>query len=197
MKGMSKAEAEPSATESQDDEQKLMRSVLENDENVINDGKLVSQATHQGFSSFTPDMMFDQLTKDYSTAKNIYGEKLIRLLSGYEPSYIERNVKIPEFKKELQSRIEERMGQLKDRKVIDREGQITDLGFKLGSLILYTEELNKLIPEGFIGEKVHKKSFHYGEKDDVGRETVSAISPSAPLQKPQSEEATLHFVRMI
>jgi Mg-chelatase subunit ChlD len=151
----------------QSEEDKLMHSVLENDKNVIKNGKLISAAINQGFSSFTPDLMFDKLVKDYSIAENIYGEKLIRLLSGYEPSYIKKNIQIPEFQRELKQQIEKRIDELQDNKLISKDGAILNNGIKLASLILYTEELDNLIPRGILGEKTHKKDFIYGDKEDV------------------------------
>lgn len=149
------------------DDQGLMKSLVENDENVVRDGRLLAQATHQGFSSFVPDMLFDQLTKDYATSANLYGEKFLRLLSGYEPSYIERNIKIPEFRRELRSRMQDRVAELRDRGFLDRDGIVTNLGFKLGGLLLYVEELEKLMPSGMIGERSQKKLAHYGERYDT------------------------------
>ena len=55
-------------------------------------------------SAFTPDLMFEQLVQNYSLAKQIYGESIIRLISGYEPDYVKKNIGIPEFKKELKEK---------------------------------------------------------------------------------------------
>jgi len=85
--------------------ERLMHSVLENDREKIDKGKLISEAINLGFSSFNPDMIFEKLVKDYRTAKNIFGERIIRQLSGYSPSYVEKNIHIPEFRKELLKRI--------------------------------------------------------------------------------------------
>jgi Mg-chelatase subunit ChlD len=148
-------------------EDKLMQSVVENDEETVKDGRLVSEVLHQGFSSFNPDMMFEQITKDYATAENIYGEKLLRLVSGYDPSYIKRNIKIPEFKKELLEKITRQMESLKDKKIVLRDGTFTEEGFKLAGYVMYMDEIDRLHPEGFSGEKVHKKNSHYGEKEDA------------------------------
>ncbi|MBW2984621.1 VWA domain-containing protein [Candidatus Woesearchaeota archaeon] len=146
---------------------KLMHSVLENDKKTVKDGKLIREAINQGLSVFTPDMMMEQLVKNFSMAKNIYGETILRLLANYEPGYIEKNIKIPEFQKEIRKNIEENIDKLKDDKLIDSRGNILDKGVELASLILYTEELSSLMPKGILGEKVHKKAAHYGDKMDV------------------------------
>ena len=85
-------------------EDKLMHSVLENDKKVIDTGKLISDVINQGMSSFTPDLMFEQLVKNYTLAKQIYGESIIRLVSGYEPDYVKKNIGIPEFQRELKKK---------------------------------------------------------------------------------------------
>ena len=87
-------------------ENKLMHSVLENDKATIDKGKLISDSINQGFQSFTPDLLYQQLVKNYSMAKHIYGPSLLKLASGYNPDYIEKNINIPEFRKELKFRIE-------------------------------------------------------------------------------------------
>ena len=97
-------------------------------------------------------------------AKKIYGETLIRLVSGYNPSYIERNIKIPEFKKELKKKLDENIESLKEDKLLKRDYSISESGLKLASLIMYAEELDNIIPKGVFGEKVHKKSSHYGSR---------------------------------
>lgn len=149
------------------EEDKLMKSVLKNDRETIDDGKLIAEAVNQGLSSFTPDMAFENITKNFSIAKHIYGDSLIRLLAGYNPSYISRNLGIPEFRRELKQKIEENIEKLKDREVLNSDGSISDKGIALASLVMYTEELEHLMPKGILGQKVHKKASHYGDKENV------------------------------
>lgn len=148
------------------DEPKLMHSVLQNDKKTIEDGKTIKDALNEGMSSFTPDLMFEQLVKNYSMASKLYGPKLIRRLASYDPNYIERNIRFPEFQRELRRVIEKNVESLKDDGLIDRFGMITDAGISLASLILYTEELDKLIPEGLAGDRLHRQISHYGDKDE-------------------------------
>jgi len=149
------------------EENKLMNSVLTNDKETIDDGKLLKEALNQGVSSFTPDLMYEQLVHNYSITKKLLGPALIKRLTSYDPKYLERNVRIPEFHKILKEKLDENIAKLKDEGLVGKEGEITDKGVKLASLILYTEELDKMIPKGILGEKVHKKEFIYGEKGDV------------------------------
>ncbi len=150
----------------EDAEDKLMHSVLENDSEAVNDGKLLNEIMNQGMSTFIPDMMFEQMVKNYAMAEQIFGEKMIRLISGYDPNYIKRNIKIPEFARELKQKLAEGSKQLKKKGLLDKEGMISDFGIKLASLVLYTDELDKMISKGLFGEKIHKKSYVYGDKGD-------------------------------
>jgi len=148
------------------EEDKLMHSVLENDKETIDDGKLISDAINQGLGSFIPDMMYEQLVRNYKTAKQIYGETIIRELTGYDPDYVEKNINVPEFKKKIQENINKKVKDLKKKKLLDAEG-ITEKGLHLASLVMYVQELDNLIPKGFYGDKIHKKSFIYGERENI------------------------------
>src|SRR3989339_820802 len=105
LKEQSSAEELTGKLSKQDEENKLMNSVMENDEQTIDDGKTIKEALNQGIGSFTPDLMFEQLVKNFSIAKQIYGPSLIRQLTGYDENYLSRNIKIPEFQKELKRKI--------------------------------------------------------------------------------------------
>lgn len=148
-------------------DEKLMRSVLESDKQTIDKGKLIESALDRGINAFTPDLMFEQLVSDYKLAEQIYGERILRQLFGYEADYIERNLKIPEFKRLLRQKLEENLKRLSDERIIDNKFSITEKGIELASLVMYTEELDNIIPKGSFGERVHKKASHYGSKEDV------------------------------
>ena len=127
----------------------------------------MNESYNQGVSSFTPDLMFQNLTDNYANAEKIYGKKLIRLLAGYDPSYIKKNVRIPEFCKELKLAIESNIKNLKKEDLLDNDGGITSKGIYLASLVLYTEELDHLVPKGYLGKKEHKRKTQYGDKEDI------------------------------
>ena len=148
-------------------EDKLMHSVLQNDKETIEKGKIINDGINQGLNSLTPSLMFQQLVQNYSIAKQIYGDSLIRLLSGYNPDYVKRNINIPEFQKELRKRIERNIEKLKEENLLDREGTINEKGIELASLVAYFEELDNLIPSGILGEKIHKKASIYGGKENT------------------------------
>ena len=166
-KSLSETEELTGKLSKQDEEDKLMNSVMENDKKTIEEGKLIKDSINQGMSSFVPDMMFEQLCKNYSMAKQIYGESLLRLISGYNPDYIKRNIHIPEFQRELKKKIEEKVEELKEKGLVDKENKFSEDGIKLASLVLYSEELDNLVPKGLLGEKIQKKNSIYGDKRDV------------------------------
>lgn len=151
----------------QEVENKLMHSVLENDKETIEKGKLISDSINQGLSSFTPDLIYQQLVKNYSMAEHIFGPSLLKLATGYNPDYIKKNINIPEFQKELRFRIQENIERLKEDGLLGKNNEITDKGIELASLVMYFEELDKLVPKGILGEKTHKKASIYGAKEDV------------------------------
>jgi Mg-chelatase subunit ChlD len=146
-------------------EDKLMHTVLENDKETIENGKLLGESINQNISSFVPDLIFRNLVNDYKLAKQLYGEFIIRKLTGYDPSFVEKNIKIPEFKEEVRQNIEDNVKKLKQEELVNKDGEITDNGVKLSSIVLYTEELDKLQIKG-LGEKKEKKRDIYGDKKD-------------------------------
>lgn len=166
VKQGSKAEELSGKMQSQKDEDKLMHSVLENDQDSIDFGNLLNDSINQGVGSFTPNMMFEQMVKNYSMAKKLFGDTMIRQLTGYDPDYVQKNIKIPEFAREIEKKIKDKIMKMKKEKLIDKDGEITDKGLELASLVMYVEELDKLEPKGFYGEKVHKKTSRYGEATD-------------------------------
>lgn len=146
---------------------KLMRSVLENDKDIIPEGTMLSEGISHGLQSFTPDLLFEQFVQNYRQAKNLYGERLIRELSGYDPSYVERNIRIPEFKRELKSKMQQSIKNLQDKGFLNKQGVVTDTGLTVASLAMVSEELDKLNKKGALGERANKASSFEGEKADV------------------------------
>lgn len=163
---ISKAEAQEGKLSRQHKEDKLMHSVLQSNKKEHDQAELVQEATNRGVGSFTPELMFEQLVENFSMAKHIYGPKLIRLLSGYDPSYIERNAKIPEFQEILRDKLKEAVQELQDKDIVDREGAITKYGYEVGSMVL-VQELDKYIAKDKLGEKTNKKEKHYGQRAGV------------------------------
>ena len=95
-------------------ESELTHSITDADKESIDEGKLVSDAINQNLSSFNPDIMIEQMVKNFSLAKSMYGDSIIRRISGYDSSYINKNIRIPEFARELRNKLKERLQKLKD-----------------------------------------------------------------------------------
>ncbi len=152
---------------SEDADDKLMHSVLEGDKDALDDGKLIEESLNQGLGAFTPDMMFSQMVKNYSLAKQLYGETLMKLASGYNPDYIKKNIGIPEFRKELLQRMQQKKQDMEHKGEVGADGTFTDEGITLASLVLYTEELDHLVTQGLLGEKISKKNFIYGAREHI------------------------------
>lgn len=150
----------------QTEEDKLMHSVLENDKTTIKEGKVIEQAMNQGVSSFVPDLLFDNLVRNYKHAKKMYGETILRELCGYDPDYIGKNIRIPEFRKVLKKQIKDKAKKMQQDGLLDKQFGITEQGIELAMLVMYAEELDNITPKGMQGERLHKKISHYGGKED-------------------------------
>jgi Mg-chelatase subunit ChlD len=135
--------------DSDPEEQKLMHSVMENDEQTIEDGHLIQDALNNGVGNFTPDMLFEKLVKNYEEVEELYGETILREITGFEPSQLERNIRIPEFKRMLKEEMTKRLKKLQERGVLDRQYGLTDQSFLLAALVLVKDELDHLLATGF------------------------------------------------
>ncbi|MBI2176295.1 VWA domain-containing protein [Candidatus Woesearchaeota archaeon] len=146
------------------EEKRLMKTILEDDKEAIDDAHLILEAINQGLGALTPDILFEQLVKNFKMTKQIVGETIIRALTGYEPEQVERNLNIPEFRQEIKEKIRQKLQQLRKEKLVDAEHQLTEKAMKLAALMLYTEELDSLKAKGY-GEKDRKRAASYGEAE--------------------------------
>ncbi len=151
--------------DSSEGELALQNAILDGKKETIEEGRLLNEAISQGIGAFSPDTLFEKLVRSYSTAVQIYGPSLLRLVTGYEPSYIQRNTKIPEFQVELKKKISEHIERLKEDGFLDEEGAISEKGVEFASLTLYHEELDSLNPKGLFGERIQQKESSSGEKE--------------------------------
>jgi Mg-chelatase subunit ChlD len=138
------------------------------DEKKRDDAMAIGEAVNRGLSSFSPDMMFESLVKDYKTARDIYGKKLLRLLTGFDDSFIESSINIPEFQREMQQNIRQRVLRLRQEKMLDRNNEITEDAMDLASKMMYMDELDRLSAFG-LGEKDYRISSDLGEADELKR----------------------------
>lgn len=148
-----------------DDHERLAHTVLNTDMQNIDEGMIVEEAFNQNIGSFMPDLMFAQMVDNYKNAKKLYGETIIRELSGYDPRFVEKNVKIPEFQRELQKRLKDSAKELQEKGIITAKGQFTQEALLNAALFLideeYQEQKGKTSP---FGEHIHFASDSDGEK---------------------------------
>ena len=79
----------------------LMHSLTKGDKKAIENGNLLQGCLDNGIKSFTPNLMMEKFVQDYKLAKHIYSDSFLQHFTGYDPNYIEKNIKIPEFQREL------------------------------------------------------------------------------------------------
>ncbi len=114
-------------------------SLTEKDSEKREKGEIVNEMINQGFP-FVPDVMFENIVDNYEQAVETYGETIIRLVSGYSPGYIEKNIDIPEFKRELKSKLDEKQDELK--KIQDGK-KFKEEYIDVATRVLIVEELSK------------------------------------------------------
>ena len=151
---------------SKSDEQKLMSSLIEGDKESLDESKLINESINQGLNSFTPDAIFENLIKDYKTAKNIYGKSFLRHITDEDEASLERNIKIPEFQRKIKNVIDKKIDRLKEKRLIDNELKLTERAYSLASIKLYLDELNNMRAKGIIGYRINRKESHYGGQKD-------------------------------
>ncbi len=148
-------------------EDKLMHSVISADKTTIDNGKLISESFNQSIGSFVPDMIFANIVKNFSIAKQLYGETMLRILTGYDPDYVQKNLGIPEFRRELQKAVTEKIEELKKDRLVDDYGQVGQKGVELAGLVMYVEELDHILPKGALGYWGTRQKSVYGEPGEA------------------------------
>lgn len=150
---------------------KELKSLTEKTDN-IEKGKFINDALNNNVSSFIPDLLAKNITKNYHTAKEIYGPKIMRYITGYSSEFLDRNMKIPEFQKELFKKIQDNIEKLKRDDILDKNYNFTEKAKELTiatQLFIEFEKLDKLMQSDLFGKYIHKyrTNIHGGEKLDV------------------------------
>ncbi|MCF7799270.1 VWA domain-containing protein [Candidatus Woesearchaeota archaeon] len=150
------------------DHERLAHTVLEVNTDQVPDGMLVEEAGNQNLSSFLPDMMFKEMVKDYKNANKLYGNTIIRALTGYDPRFIDKNIKIPEFQRELQKKLKDKSDDLQEKGILSAGGQFSTEALDAAALFLINEEF-KENTHGYsnLGEPVHKAANAVGDKSTI------------------------------
>lgn len=151
------------------EKQGLMNTVLEGEEQSIDLGNMVLDSVDNGLSLFTPELVMEKLVKDYREAEELFGETLVRQLTGYSAEFVQKNLNIPEFKRHLEDRVKQNIDGLKDEGVLSKRGELTEHALELAAIVLAVQELDHLTAQGLIGERVHKKRSFDGSQEDVKR----------------------------
>jgi len=145
---------------------KLMHTQVDVDKDRIDKAKVLTDAINNNMSSFSPDIAFEQFVNNFSSAKKLYGDTLVRELSGYDSNFVDKNIKVPEFRRELKERIKQNIEKLREEGLIDKEGFITDRGYDFSALSMLSEELEKMEGKGFLGENISKQKSNVGDIQD-------------------------------
>ena len=153
-------------TSNSDFDEGLVQSLVEGNKERSEQGRMLESSINQGLFSFNPEHLYDKLVQDYNAAEKIYGEGMLRAVTGDDPNALKKNLRFPEYKKQLKEKIKHKAEQMKREGLLQKDYSITEKGFELASLTLYTEELDKLETKG-LGERKSKDKSHYGERMDV------------------------------
>lgn len=129
-------------------------------------GRMLMDAINSN-ASLHPDLMMEQLIKDFKLAADLYGERILRLFTGYPKDYISKNLNIPEFRKEISKKMKQKAQELKEENLLDKRYGITNEGLEAAAHALLVEELNNIAPKGFFGERDAETISPYGQQTDA------------------------------
>jgi Mg-chelatase subunit ChlD len=127
---------------------------------------MLESGINQGLFAFNPEMMYESIVRDLTMAEKIYGESFLRYASGYDGNALKKNIKFPEFQREVKNKLKQKERELKDEGLLDDDGKFSEKGYDLASIVLYMQELDDLRAKG-LGDKKTKKAQMYGEKENV------------------------------
>lgn len=159
-------------------EDKLMHTVLQAD-SEIDTGKLVRESANQNVGAFSPELMFQNIVNNYREAERLMGDTLIRQITGYNADYVERNVNIPEFQRELRDQIKQNVDDLREQEVLNSDYQVAERGVEAAALNLIDEEFERLRGSGSIGERDHDRRLRTGKTK--GYTTYASSQPYSDI----------------
>lgn len=153
------------------DKDGLASTVMESQEDSVELGGAVLDTMNNGSGPFTPELVMENFVKDFRQAEKLYGETLIRKLSGYDSSYVQKNMNIPEFKRHLEDRVKQNLEDLKEQGMLDRSGNFTEDAVELAALSLAVKELDHLEASGQTGRRKHSKRINASGHDETKQYT--------------------------
>jgi len=151
---------------SMDFDEGLTHAIIEGNKQRIEQGTLLDSSINQGMFAFNADMMMDHIVKNFDNAKKLYGETLLRIATGEDSGSLKRNISFPEFQRHLKNKLKQKERELKDADLLDKEGNISNKGLDLASLVMYSQELDNLKSKG-LGDKKSKHKMIYGDKGNI------------------------------
>ncbi len=132
-------------------------------------GSFVLDAIGMDSSVFTPDSVMERLVKDYRSASEIFGDSLLRRITGYSSEYIEKNLRIPEFVRHLEEKVSQGIKGLQEEGVLDAKGELSEEAYESASVVLLAELLDEFVAKGQLGAHQQKKKRLQGVDKDVQR----------------------------
>ncbi|MBN2881125.1 VWA domain-containing protein [Candidatus Woesearchaeota archaeon] len=148
-----------------DDNDKIMHSILPVNKD-IEEGNMINEALSKGLSSFKANLLYENLVNNFRSAKELYGETIIRQLTGYGADELERNLKIPEFQKEVKEKIKRSIKQLTQDNVLTMSGELTKESLRLAKLSMLVK-LDEFRSKSVFGEATKDQKDIYGENDEI------------------------------
>ena len=121
----------------------------ESEKSEREEGMLVEELAAQGIGHFNADVFFENLTRDYRGAKELYGERLISLATGESSEYVQRNIRIPEFEHALREKLKKQKREL-EKKGLVRNDSLTDAAYVMAAENFLSDAL----------EALHRASFN-------------------------------------
>lgn len=146
---------------SNSDEEKLMNSRVDVDNKIDLNDAVTSEELSS--NNFIPDLFFEKMIRNFRNTKKEYGAKIIREVTNYNPDFLENNLKFKEFQDEVKNNVNKKVAQLKQKKLLDEEFNVTEKALTLLKIDLIQNQEKRIKTHISGGEK--KKS-NYGEVVD-------------------------------
>ncbi len=108
------------------------------------EGKILEEALNKGILSLNPNDIFRNITSNPEEAERIYGKKFLEYFTSYDYEFVKRNIKIPEFQREIYKNIVDRIRALRKKRFLDKNFNINPEELDKIALKILEEEILKL-----------------------------------------------------
>lgn len=130
------------------------------------DGRLLLEAFNAGLFCIDPGAITAQLTANFGLAGQLYGESFLRELTGRELGWIEKNMPLPEFRRELAAKLEARIMRLVRSGLLNKDGTVARPALELSALVLACQELGGYAVRDLAGRQAMRKSCLFGSREE-------------------------------